>query len=190
MLYRVLKSVLNLVFRILYRVELVNPDGLKGDGKLIICANHVHIFDPVLISAFTRDQVFWMGKKELFENKLFAGFLRRLGSFPVDRENTELSTLRHSMKLLKDGHILGIFPEGTRVKSFDLKNAKPGVALISIKTKTPVLPVYIEASYRPFSKVRLVVGQPLDFHNQEGRLSGDDYRQYGELVLEEIYKLK
>lgn len=190
MLYKILRAIIGVLFRILYRIELVNGENLKKDGKLIICANHIHDFDPVIISVLTKNQIFWMAKKELFENKIFGKFLSKLGAFPVDRESAALSTLKHSMKILKEGNILGIFPEGTRVKKMDLENAKPGVVLISTSTKTPILPVYIDTTYRPFSKIRIVVGEKMEFYKTDEKISKDDYKELGERVLKEIYRLK
>lgn len=189
MLYRFLKQTVGIIFKLIYKIDVENIENIPQGEKLIVCSNHIHNFDPIILSIIIRDQVFWMGKKELFENKILGGFLTRLGAFPVDRENTGLSTLRHSMKILKENHILGIFPEGTRVKKKDLKNAKPGVALISIQTRTPIIPIFIDTTYKPFSKIRVVVGEKINFFDIEDKLTRDDYKLLGEKVLEEIYKL-
>ncbi len=189
MLYKIVKAVVGGLFKLIYRFEIINKEKINNDKKLIICSNHVSNLDPIIISAVFKKQVYWMAKKELFDIKPLGWFLDKLGAFPVDRETTSLSTLRTSMKILKDEHSLGIFPEGTRVKNIDLKNAKPGVALISIKSKAPILPVYIESTFKPFSKIKVVIGDELEFYNTDDKIGKDDYKLLGEEVLKQIYEL-
>lgn len=191
MFYKFIRSVVGGVFKLIYRINIINEERLPDNRKLIICANHIHIFDPVILTIIFPNQIHWMGKKQLFENGLLNFVFSKLGAFPVDRDNVGLSTMRESTKILNNNSSLGIFPEGTRVKELDLKNAKPGIALISIKSKAPILPVYIETSYRPFSKVNVYIGEEIEFTESYGqRLTSEDYKEYGEKVLYEIYNIK
>ena len=190
-LYKSFRFIANVIFKIIYRIEIVNKDKIPKEGRFILCSNHISIFDPVVLSIIVSREIAWMGKKELFENKIFAKLFHRLGVFPVDRNETELSTIKHSMKVLKNEGILGIFPEGTRVKEMNLENAKPGVALIGIKTKSPILPVYIEGTYKPFSKLKVIFGDPFDFSESYGeKLTTNDYKVYGQDILSRIYSMK
>ncbi|MDN8940728.1 lysophospholipid acyltransferase family protein, partial [Staphylococcus aureus] len=78
--------------------------------------------DPVFLAIIFSSKIKFMGKKELFENKFLAVFLRSIGVFPIDREGRDLKSLKNSIKLLKDGKVLGIFPEGTRTHNINRKN--------------------------------------------------------------------
>lgn len=190
-LYNVLKSIVAVLSKVVYRIEVVNKDRLPKEGAFLLCSNHISILDPVLLSIIVPRQIAWMGKKELFENKILAYLFNKLGVFPVDREETELSTIKHSIRLLKNEGVLGIFPEGTRVKEINLDNAKPGVALISVKAKSPIVPVYIEGSYKPFSKIKVVFGDSFDFaEGYTNKLSTNDYKIYGQEILSKIYSMK
>ena len=110
----------------------------------------------------------FMAKKELFENKLLGKLVTSLNAFPVDREGSDLSAIRNSLKVLKEEKILGIFPEGTRVDKMDLESTKSGIGLIAIKGKAPVVPIYIDSKYRLFSKVNITIGETLSFENLYG----------------------
>lgn len=190
-LYKTFRFIANIIFKILYRIEIINKDNIPKEGRFLLCSNHISIFDPVVLSIIVPREIAWMGKKELFQNKLSAKLFTTLGVFPVDRNETELSTIKHAMKLLKNGGILGIFPEGTRVKEMDIENAKPGVALIGIKTKSPILPVYIEGTYKPFSKLKVHFGDTFEFSESYGeRLTTNDYKLYGQEILSTIYSIK
>lgn len=191
MLYNVIKNIANVIFRLIYKIEVIGEDKLINDEKLIICSNHTHNFDVVIISILFPDQIHWMGKKELFKIKPLSLFFKKLGAFPVDRENPGLSAIKNSIRILGRNKSLGVFPEGTRVENFDIKNATSGVPLISISTKSPILPVLIETTYKPFSKVKVTVGEVFDFSESYGKKpTREEYQKYGEEVLYNIYNLK
>lgn len=190
-LYNSLKIVANVIFNLIYKIKIVNKENIPIQGKFILCSNHIHVLDPVLLAAFIPRQISWMGKKELFENKIIAYFLNKLGVFPVDRNEPDLSTIKNSIRILKSENVLGIFPEGTRVKEMNLENAKAGIALISIKSKSPVLPIYIEGNYKPFSKLKIYVGDPIDFsHSYDKKLTTADYKEFSKEILKSIYSNK
>lgn len=190
-LYNSLKIVAKVVFKLIYKIDIVNKKEVPNEGRFILCSNHIHVLDPVLLAAFIPRQISWMGKKELFENKIMAYLLNRLGVFPVDRNEPDLSTIKNSIRILKSENVLGIFPEGTRVKEMNLENAKAGIALISIKSKSPVLPIYIEGDYKPFSKIKIYVGEPIDFsHSYDKKLTTEDYKEFSQEILKSIYSNK
>lgn len=190
-LYQPFKYIAKVIFKLIYRIEVINKDNIPKEGRFLLCSNHISVFDPVVLSIILPREIAWMGKKELFEKKWMAKMFTNLGVFPVDRNETELSTIKHAIKLLKNEEILGIFPEGTRVKEMNLENAKPGVVLIGIKTKSPILPVYIEGTYKPFSKIKVIFGDTFDFSDSyDERLTTNDYKIYGQEILSTIYSIK
>lgn len=188
MFYRVVRSIANFIFRLLYRIEVIGRENLPSEGKLILCANHASNLDPIFISIAISRQVSWMAKKELFSSKILSFFLKKLGAFPVDRDGSDLSAIRNALKVLKGNNILGIFPEGTRVKGFDISNAKPGVALLSAKSNSLILPVNIDSNYKLFSKVKITIGKPTDFTCNDGQTN--NYNEISENILRTIYGLK
>lgn len=132
------------------------------DGPLVICANHTSFIDPILIAfAFQRHrQIFFMSKAEIFKVPVLGAILRAIGSFPVQRGETDIQAIRTAFGHLKSGERVMIFPEGTRVKEKEPVDAKSGALRIAIKTKTPILPVYISRRKRVFSFSKLVIGKP------------------------------
>lgn len=190
-LYKTLRIIANVVFRLFFKIEVIGKGNIPKKGRLLLCSNHIHNLDPIILSIIVPREIAWMGKEELFKNKVTDNLFRKLGVFPVDRQETSMSTIRHSMRILNKEGILGIFPEGTRVKEINLENAKPGVALISIKSKSPILPIYIEGSYKPFSTIKIFIGDMFDFsekYNQ--KLGTSDYKLYGQEILKTIYSIK
>lgn len=190
-LYSVIRGIVGILFRLLYRLEVHGKDNVLEEGRLILCSNHISNLDPIILSIVFPRQVCWMAKKQLFKNKVLSCFLTKLGAFPVDREESDLSAIRNALKVLKKESVLGIFPEGTRVKEMNIENAKSGVALISIKANSPVLPVYIEGHFKPFSKIRVYFGKPISFFSKDDKkLTTEDYRLFSKEILQSIYSIK
>lgn len=127
----------------------------------------------------------------MFENKFIGTVIEGLGAFPVDRKSADLSAIRNSLNVLKNDEVLGIFPEGTKVSEENIENAKPGIALIALKAKSPVVPIYIESRYRPLSKIKINIGEPICFGKYyDKKLKTEDYKVFSKQIMESIYSLK
>lgn len=191
MFYSFIKFLANIFLRILFRVKSFGVENIPSNGKFILCSNHANNLDPVFISMVIPRKVSWMAKKELFKYKFIAYLGYKLTAFPVDRSQSDISAIKNALKVLKEDRVLGIFPEGTRVKNMDLESAKPGVALLSIRSSSPIIPVLIESSYKLFSRINIYIGEPMDITNNDGvRLTTEEYIEKSKLVLKTIYGLK
>lgn len=191
MFYSSIKLLANIIFRILYRVKTYGLENVPKDGNFILCSNHANNLDPVFVSMVMPRKICWMAKKELFKYKITSYLGHKLGAFPVDRSQSDISAIRNALRVLKDDKVLGIFPEGTRVEKMDLESAKPGVALLSVKSKAEILPVLIDSNYKLFSKINIYIGKPMDITNKDGsKPSTEDYIEKSKLVLKTIYGLK
>lgn len=188
MFYNFIKIIASVIFKIGYRVKVKGIENVPLKGKFVLCSNHANNLDPILVSIAFPRQISWMAKKELFTNKLLSKFLTKLGAFPVDRGDSDISAIKNALRVLKNDGVLGIFPEGTRVKAFDIENAKPGVALLTIKSKSNVIPVKIEGNYKLFSSMKIIIGKPIDFSLEEGQTK--DYTEISKNILSSIYELR
>lgn len=190
MFYSLVKAIAFVVFNMVFRINVEGKKNIPGDGRLVLCSNHKSNWDPLIIAAMFPRKISWMGKKELFQNKFLKVPLDWLGVFPVDRQVADLSAVKTALRILKSEKVLGIFPEGTRVKEYNPENAKAGVALLAMKSQAPVLPVYIEGTYRLFSRLDIVIGEPIEYHKKyTGRLGNEDYGNISQDILAKIYKL-
>lgn len=189
--YYTLRFISAIILKIIFRFKVQGIENIPEDGRVVLCSNHISILDPIVLAIVVKRPIAFMAKKELFENKILNKIINNLGAIPVDRQGTSLSAVRKSLKTLKDEKILGIFPEGTRVKEIDLDNAKPGVSLIGIKSKSPIVPIYIESRYRPFSKIKVNIGEPILFNKYyDEKLSTEDYKNISKDIMKSIYGLK
>ena len=189
-MYRFLVSIVSVLVKLIYRVKINGIENLKDDQPFIISANHIHIFDPVILATLTKRQIFFLSKKELFEKKLFAKFFGKLGVIPIDRDNTDIKAIKSCFRVIRDGNILGIFPEGTRVKTIDINNMKKGVALIALKNKVNILPIHIEGTYRIFSKITVEIYPMIEINNFENMEDSEAIDKLTEELFNQIYQVK
>jgi 1-acyl-sn-glycerol-3-phosphate acyltransferase len=191
MFYKIVVAILKVLVFIVFDLEIHNEDNInKTKGGLIACGNHTSMIDPVILAVSTKRQIHFMGKKELFDKKVFGYLFRKLGAFPVDREGVSMSAIKSSLAVLKNNEVLGIFPEGTRVKQYDENNAKPGIALIANKAKVNIMPFYIKGPYKFRGKIKIYFGEETNYlENLEGKAKAEEYGEIGKQILKDIYSL-
>ncbi len=161
LLYKLLRSILRLLFKLLYRVSIIGTIELSDNIGYMICSNHIHMFDPIFIGCFTDRQISFMGKKELFDKAIIGSIFKKLGAFPVDRSKGDLGALKTAIEILSSNNVMAMFPEGTRSKTGEIGEFKRGAALIASRADVPIVPVKIVGKYKLFGKMELRIGEPL-----------------------------
>jgi 1-acyl-sn-glycerol-3-phosphate acyltransferase len=170
-LFRLIQIFLMFLFTILYRVKRIDLDKIPRKGKLILCSNHISYVDPVVIGAYVPRCVYFMAKKELYNNKFLGSLVSFLNAFPVNRRTLDRKTISTSFDVLKNGNILGLFPEGTRSTDGVLRKGKKGMGFIAAYSKTSIIPVAISGAnkivQKPykrifFPEIKLIAGEMID----------------------------
>jgi 1-acyl-sn-glycerol-3-phosphate acyltransferase len=190
MLYRIITGIIRPFIKLAYRIKIEGIENLPEDGPFIICANHYSTIDPVILAvSLLPYRIYSMAKAELFNNKFFGWFLRSVGVFPIKRGEPDIKSIKTALKLLKEGKIMGIFPEGTRNKTSEIK-AEPGVAMIAIRAQVKVLPVAIISSYKFFKPTVIKIGEPVTLEQYyEQKLRSDDYQNISMDIMKYINSL-
>ncbi len=169
MLYQVLRCIGKPIIYLLFFPRIIGKKNSKIKGKALVISNHTSMWDPLLIAIIFPRQIFWMGKAELFKNGIARFFFKIVKAFPVRRGEGDLAAIRHAFRVLRDGKLFGIFPEGTRNKSKELSRFEPGTAMIALKNDAPVLPVYIKGNYKPFRRIKVIIGEPIRLADYVGK---------------------
>ncbi|MCD8355434.1 MAG: 1-acyl-sn-glycerol-3-phosphate acyltransferase [Clostridia bacterium] len=179
--------IVNIYDHLKYDYHVIGRENIP-EGGCVVIANHTQWADPVLVATAmgNRYPIVAMAKKELFAIKPLAPLIAALGAFPVDRGTADIAAIKTSLKAVKEGKKLLIFPEGTtRHKEGDA--AKEGAAMIAARTGAPILPIYISENKKFRSKVYVVFGEP--FLPEKVR-SKEGYRKLAEDMMKRVYALK
>ncbi len=162
--------------KLLYCMRVHNLENIPGRKPFIICSNHIKWADPGTVGAAfpAHYRIRFMAKKELFDYFILSSLVRMAGAFPVDREKADYGAIKTAYKLLNDGQVLGLFPEGSRSKNGKLQKAYNGAAMIAVRSGVPVVPVAIVGPYRFFSPLHVYIGSafvlpPLVYENKEDK---------------------
>ncbi|MCI9087747.1 MAG: 1-acyl-sn-glycerol-3-phosphate acyltransferase [Clostridia bacterium] len=185
------KIIIFVVCKILFRVEYQNEENLKKYDKCLICPNHSRIYDPVFIYPKI-ENIYGMAKSELFAHKLVANFLKYHNIFPVDREKSDTKSLRKALKLLKDNENMRllIFPEGKVLKDKKERGiVKNGAVYIAAMANVPIVPIYITARPKYFSKVVVKFGN-LIFYDKLQLKDKSKIEEASKQLLKEIYTME
>jgi 1-acyl-sn-glycerol-3-phosphate acyltransferase len=169
MLYQILRLIGKPVIYLLFLPKIIGKKNIHHKGKAVIIANHLSMWDPLFVAVVFRRQVFWMGKIELFKNKIARLFFYAVKAFPVRRGEGDLAAIRHAFKILRSDKLFGIFPEGTRMKTGEIGHFEPGTAMIALKNEAPVIPIYIKGEYKPFRRMKMIIGEPIVLSDYVGK---------------------
>jgi len=161
--YKFARALLRPIMFLLYRPKVEGLENFPREGKIILYSNHISALDPVLIGCIVPRQIYFMAKMELFKNPILGAIIRALGAIPVKRGTADLSAIKHSLRILSQGKVFGIFPEGTRNKSGKLQAFSHGIASIAHKSKANILPIAIVGQYKPFRSITVRIGKPINF---------------------------
>lgn len=189
-LYRFFRGIFRLIFSIIFRWQVIGSEHIPKEGAVILCSNHISLWDPPAVGCGIERQVHFMAKEELFRIPVVSYFITKFGAYPVKRGAGDRSAIRSTFKLLEEGKILGIFPEGTRSKTGELGQGMPGTAIFALRSNATVIPVAIIGPYKVFGKLKIVYGAPLDLSAQRARKADNEtIRETTELIMHSIKAL-
>lgn len=170
---------------ILFRVKTYGQENMEKDKPYIICANHTSNWDPPILYTATKREMYMMAKEELFVNKFVSWFGKVMNIFPVKRGKQDIESIKTSLKVLKDNKILAIFPEGTRNGIKKNGKIQNGVAYLAARSGAEIIPVKIVGDFKPFKKIKLYYGKPLNFSKYQSK---KPEKETLDLISEEITK--
>ena len=161
-----------LLARVWHHTIVLRRYPLPASGPAILVCNHTSGLDPLLIQAVVDRVVIWMMAKEYYDIKALTWVFRAIEAIPVERSGRDSGSLRAALRFLKQGRVLGVFPEGRIARTRELMPFQTGVAMMAIKTGVPVYPAYLDGTQRNKSmlggilvpnRATLTFGPPVQF---------------------------
>lgn len=176
---------------ILFPWRVTGRENLPETGGVVICGNHTSFLDPILVilSATRKRQIHVIAKAELFRIPVLNWILKGIEMIPVKRGMSDISAVKESLRVLRNGEPLLIFPEGTRVKDGKEVDGRPGAVVMAARANVPVIPVYIEAKKRLFRKTKVVFGTPYMLEFAGRKPTPEESHRLTEELMDRIRRL-
>jgi 1-acyl-sn-glycerol-3-phosphate acyltransferase len=195
LVYAITRIILTTPLTLMYRFKVIGGENWPRRGPAIIASNHSSNADPCLVGIAFPGQIRWMAKSELWRIPLLGWLVTKLGAFPVHRGEADREAVRRARELLKEGWIVGMFPEGTRQRNGVLGEAQAGVGLLALEPGVPVIPVRIRGNERIISgkrphrpRITVTVGKPVDLE-KEGMSRGRAAHEASRRIMSAIAAL-
>lgn len=159
--YRFARGLVHGIFGALYRVRYHGLENIPQGGGYVLCSNHISQKDPIFIALKVPGQICYMAKAELFKFKPLGFIISHLGTFPVERGKGDTGAIDAAGERIRQGKILGIFPEGTRSKDGKLQRFKSGAIVVAAQTGADILPVIVSGpkKLKIFTRVDVTYGK-------------------------------
>lgn len=198
MVYRIMWFTIGLLIKLYWWVRARDRHLVPRDRGAILASNHVAAIDPVLICMVFWRQVCWLAKVELVKARKVSWFFRGAGVIPVDRDAPQEESIEKAARVVKEGKLFGIFPEGTRSPDGRVYRGYTGVARVAQRSGAPVIPTAVLGSNRSHRKGRRVAkpvpcvvrfGAPMYFEIREGEDEHAAHRRFTDEVLDAVAAL-
>jgi 1-acyl-sn-glycerol-3-phosphate acyltransferase len=168
------------IAKVMWRTKLENELPVQSGQGAVIVANHRSGIDPSFIQLAVRRVVYWMVAREYVQAKFIGSVLRVLQVIPVGRAGVDTAAMKQAIRIAQEGGLIGMFPEGRINETKDqlFLPGRPGAALVALRARVPIIPVYIEGapydgtptgSLKMRANVRVRFGQPIDLSPYYGR---------------------
>ena len=196
LLYWILLPIVWVLAHIVFRIQVIGRENLKAvrDGRAyVIAPNHIANLDPVLIAItiFDWKRLRILAKEELFKNPLAGWFLRCMGAVSIERGKGDTVTLEKITNECKNGTGVMIFPEGTRHQPEMMQEVESGTAIIALRARVPLLPVYIDGKIRPFHITHIYYGKPMELDDLYAQgVNNDTAHQLCQRIHDVFYAMR
>ena len=182
--FKFFRGVLGPIFRFWYRPTIINKEVIPKEGPILICADHIHLYDQCNIIISTKRVIHYMAKKEYFDSRKTRWFFKAAGCIPVNRQIHDEDAKAAALHVLEQGGAIGIFPEGTRNKTKEfILPFKFGAVSMAKKTDATIVPCGITGTYK-FRTKNLIVrfGEPF-------KVGDMSLEEANEKLFEEVKRL-
>ena len=175
--------------KVYYRAEIIGLENIPKEGPLIFCGNHRTYLDPPLMVATAKRDMKFLAKEELYNNKFLAFLGWVFEAIPVKRDEKDVSAIKTSLKFLKSGQCIALFPEGTRNGLEKGEKVKDGGAFFAVRSGAKVVPCGIKGGTKENRKVTITYGMPLDYSEYKGTKDKEKLEEITEEIMDKIIEL-
>ncbi len=193
-LWKSIKQTCRMLMTVFFDAKIYGKYHVPHTGGVLLVSNHQSYLDPILLAVGLDRTMSFLAKSELFKNPIFGGLIRRLNAFPVEQGAGDIGAVKESIARLQEGHLLNMFPEGSRTEDGEIQPMEKGVALVIRRAKVPVVPVVIDGSFIAWPRkqkfprthpVRVLYGPPM---HELWKLDRDEILKKIDATLRQMYE--
>lgn len=185
-------TIVTRIIRFLFPLRLKGMDNLPENQPFVFILNHLSDIDPIIAYDCLTPRGIWVAKRELFDAPVIGKAVMKMGAIPVDRFSTDITSIKLIMKAISDGRTIAVFPEGTRIEKEQrgVVLPRPGLLALFARLRCPIVPAYIDGSYRLFRPMTITVGKPfeLPYRSLKG-LTDKEIEEHQKSLMGKIYEL-
>ena len=169
-LWKLAQTITRVFTTVVFDLKVFGRDNVPDEGGALMISNHQSFLDPAILGAQLRRPMSYLAKSELWHNPLLGWLITRLNAFPVRQGAGDVGAIKETIARLQEGHLLNIYPEGSRTEDGELLPIQAGVALVIRKAKVPVIPAVVDGSFGAWPKgrklfqrhpIRVLYGKPV-----------------------------
>lgn len=199
--YQASTRIFKLFLLIWHRLRIRGAKNIPESGGVMIASNHASFLDPPVVGVGYRVRpIHFMARDTLWNSRFGCWWMDHVGCIPVSRGTGDMRALKLTIKALKEGKVVSMFPEGTRTEDGELQEAKGGIGFIIEKSGCAVVPAYIDGTYKAHPKgskwikpckLTITYGPPITQEEFQALGTGRDaYEKYAALIMQRIADLK
>jgi len=193
--YIIAKFIFLIIFKLFFRLKVTGQENIPQNGPFIIVANHSSLLDPIILGISIKPKIIFVAAAYLFEIGWLGYLLRKANSIPVQREN-DIKAIKQSLKILRQGRVLGIFPEGGIDRQKNNLPVRAGAAYLATKAGAPIVPVRIKGAdralprgakfIRSLNKIEVEIKKPI-YCSRQTHKDKEIIKRVVESYIKEIY---
>ena len=185
----IVRGALYIWFKLVYRMEINGIENIPKEGPVIFCGNHRSYIDPPVIVVTAKRDIKFLAKEELYENKFLAFLGWAFEAIPVKRDEKDIGAIKSSLKDLKEGKCIALFPEGTRNGLAKGEKVKDGVAFFAVRSGAKVVPCGIKGGTKELRKLTINYGKALDYSQYKGSKDKEVLDKITKEIMDNIIEL-
>ncbi len=185
----IVRGALYIWFKLVYRMEINGIENIPKEGPVIFCGNHRSYIDPPVIVVTAKRDIKFLAKEELYENKFLAFLGWAFEAIPVKRDEKDIAAIKSSLKDLKQGKCIALFPEGTRNGLAKGEKVKDGVAFFAVRSGAKVVPCGIKGGTKELRKLTINYGKALDYSEYKGSKDKEVLDKITKEIMDNIIEL-
>lgn len=148
LVWKICRGLCRLAMTLIFDLKVYGSQHVPLRGGVLLLSNHQSYLDPVAFGVFLRRPMSYLGRESLFRNRFFGRLIRTLRAIPVKRGTADVGAIKETIRLLRSGHMLNVYPEGTRTEDGEIGSVKAGAALVVRRAGVPIVPVVIDGAFQ------------------------------------------